>query len=94
MDIKIIKSNDIKKIFNMKEAIKASKDALELYSKGGSEIPLRVSIDVPKEDAKSLYMPGIVEGEEALGLKIVSTYPNNLSKGLETIYSMMVMKNA
>lgn len=94
MDIIILKENDIKEVFTMKDAIRACKDALELYSKGESNIPLRVNIDVKEENGQSLYMPGYVAGAEALGVKIVSTYPDNRKIGLETISSMMVMKNA
>lgn len=93
MRVKILKENHIKKVFNMKDAIKTSKDALKLYSKGASDIPPRVSIEVPNENAQSLYMPGFVEKEDALGLKIVSSYPKNIGKGLDTISSMMIMKN-
>lgn len=94
MDIIILKEKDIKKIFNMKDAIKAVKDALELYSKGDSHIPLRINIDIPKEKGESLYMPGYVEGADALGVKIVSMYPENPEKGLEAIYSTMVLKDS
>nr|WP_300004118.1 ornithine cyclodeaminase family protein [Tissierella sp.] len=94
MNIIILKESDIKEIFSMKDAIKASKDALELYSKGESDIPLRVNIDVPEENGQSLYMPGYVSGARALGVKIVSTYPDNSKIGLETISSMMVMKDS
>lgn len=94
MDIIVLKEKDIKNIFNMKDAIKAVKDALELYSKGDSNIPLRINIDIPKEKGQSLYMPGYVEEADALGVKIVSMYPENPEKGLEAIYSTMVLKDS
>lgn len=92
MEIVILKEKDIKKIYNMKDAINASKDALKLYSKGSTDIPLRVNINVD-EDSESMYMPGYVKDEEALGIKLVSTYPKNLEIGLDTISSMMILKN-
>lgn len=93
MKIIVLKEEDIKQIFTMKDAIKASKDALELYSKGNSDIPLRTNIDIEKESGQSLYMPGYVSGVDALGVKIVSVYTDNVKKGLDSISSMMLLKN-
>lgn len=93
MKIIVLKKDHIKKVFSMKEAIQASKDALEYYSKGESNIPLRINIDVPEENGQSLYMPGYVSPAKALGLKIVSVYPDNIEKGLDSISSTMVLKD-
>ncbi|MGO1528504.1 MAG: ornithine cyclodeaminase family protein [Senegalia sp. (in: firmicutes)] len=93
MEILILKKKDIEEVYSMKDAIGASKDALELYSKGESDIPLRINLNVSKEEGQSLYMPGYVRGADALGLKLVSVYPNNNKKGLDSISSTMVLKN-
>lgn len=93
MDILVLNKNDIKKVFAMENAIRASKDALEFYSRGKTYIPLRINIDISEKKGQSLYMPGYVPEVGALGLKIVSTYPENVAIGLDTISSMMVMKN-
>ncbi|HLR20740.1 MAG TPA: ornithine cyclodeaminase family protein [Tissierellaceae bacterium] len=92
MKIVVLKKKNIQDIFSMKDAINASKDALSLYSKGDADIPLRVNISVDK-DSESIYMPGYVPGAEALGIKLVSTYPKNIEIGLDTISSMMILKN-
>lgn len=94
MKIIVLKQKDIDSVFSMKDAIQAAKDALELYSKGDSNIPLRINIDIPKEKGQSLYMPGYVEGADALGVKIVSMYPKNVEKGLDSISSTMVLKDS
>ena len=93
MKIIVVKEEDIKEIFTMDDAIEASKEALELYSKGFTNIPLRTNLDIEEEKGQSLYMPGYVSGVNALGVKLVSVYPENLNKGLESISSMMVLKN-
>lgn len=93
MKIVILRQKDIDSVFSMKDAIKASKDALELYSRGESNIPLRINIDIAKENGQSLYMPGYVAGASALGIKIVSVYPDNVERGLDSISSTMVLKN-
>lgn len=91
MDITILRQDDIEEIFSMKEAIKASKDALEIYSKGKSDVPLRTVLDIKNQDAESIYMPGYAEGAKALGVKIVSVFPNNINKGLNTVPATMIL---
>lgn len=93
MDIRVLKQDDIEKVFSMKDAIKASKDALEIYSKGESDIPLRTILDVKSQDAESIYMPGYAKGADALGVKIVSVFPNNKEKGLNTVPATMILVN-
>lgn len=93
MTILILKENDIKNIFSMTDAIQASKDALESYSKQESDTPLRTNIDIPEQEGQSLYMPGYVPASNALGIKIVSSYPNNIEKGLNSIPATMVLLN-
>lgn len=91
MDITVLKQKDVDKVFTMKEAIQACKDALEIYSKGGSDIPLRTILDVKNQDAESIYMPGYAKDADALGIKIVSVFPNNNKKGLNTVPSTMIL---
>lgn len=93
MKIVVLKQNDMKSVFSMKDAIQADKDALELYSLGKSNVPLRVNIDVPEFEGQSLYMPGYAAGAKALGVKIVSVYPKNIEKGLTSVPATMVLVN-
>ncbi len=94
MNIKVLKNKDMKQVFSMKDAIQADKDALELYSAGLSEVPLRINLDIPEHEGQSLYMPGYVGGAHALGVKIVSVYPKNIEKGLTSVPATMVLINS
>lgn len=89
--ISILRKEDIDNVFSMKDAIKASKDALEIYSKGESDIPLRTVLDIAEQEAESIYMPGYAAGAKALGVKIVSVFPKNNEKGLNTVPATMVL---
>lgn len=93
MKIVVLSEEDIKKVFTMEDAIQADKDALEIYSKGESVIPLRTKLDVPKEEGQSLYMTGYAAAASALGVKIVSVYPHNIEKGLTSVPATMVLVN-
>jgi len=90
-----LSANDIKKIFSMRDAIDADKEALSLYSAGKADIPLRTNIDIPEQNGQSLYMPGYVSGDKpALALKIVSVYPDNINKNLPSVPATMVALDA
>ncbi len=94
MDLLILKADDIAKIITMKEVIEADKEALKIYSDGGANIPLRSNLDVKKYDGQSLYMPGYAQNANALGIKIVSVYPNNVQKNLPVVPASMLLLDA
>lgn len=90
----ILSKENIEACFNMKEAVRATKEAMKIYSKGQTIVPLRVNLPVAEENGQSLYMPAYAVGEEGcLGVKIVSSYPDNMAKGLPTIPATMVVLN-
>lgn len=93
MKIVVLKQDDMKNVFSMKDAIQADKDALKLYSLGKSVVPLRTNINVPEFEGQSLYMPGYVADANALGVKIVSVYPKNIEKGLTGVPATMMLVN-
>ncbi|MGT2832165.1 ornithine cyclodeaminase family protein [Streptococcus halotolerans] len=87
----ILTKQDIQECFSMKDAILAAKEASQLYSSGKAVVPLRTNLDVKHFQGQSLYMPAVTEGNQnALGVKIVSVYPNNIEKGLPSVPATMV----
>lgn len=91
----LLTKEDMQKVFTMEEAIEAVKEALRLSSEGKSTVPLRTNIDIPEYNGQSLYMPAYVESQNpALGMKIISTYPDNIKKGLPTSPATMIMIDA
>ncbi|HWR60342.1 MAG TPA: ornithine cyclodeaminase family protein [Clostridia bacterium] len=94
MKILVLNQQDMKNVFMMKDAIQADKDALELYSLGKTQVPLRVNLNIQKYEGQSLYMPGYAADANALGVKIVSVYPKNIEKGLTSVPATMVLINS
>ena len=90
MQIRVLNESDIKKVMDMKAAIEATKNALKAYSSGGADIPLRANLDVAEHNGQSLYMYGYVPSQSALGVKIVSVYPDNIAKNLTSVPATMV----
>ncbi|MDR2834136.1 MAG: ornithine cyclodeaminase family protein, partial [Streptococcaceae bacterium] len=79
--MRILKKEDIQKVFTMKEAVAADKEAFRLYSENKSVVPLRTNIQ-GQNKGNMLFMPGYVEELSTAGIKIVSVYPENPQKGL------------
>lgn len=94
MKILVLNEKDMRAVLTMEDAIKADKDALSLYSAGESNIPLRANLDVPEHNGQSLYMYGYAAKANALGVKIVSTYPDNIDKGIPSVPATMVLLNS
>ena len=94
MKILVLNEADMRHVLSMKDAVQADKDALKLYSEGKSNIPLRANLDVPEQEGQSLYMYGYAAPAHALGVKIVSVYPKNIEKGLNSVPATMVLVNS
>jgi ornithine cyclodeaminase len=87
----VLTKNDIKSIFSMHEAIQASIRALCLYSSGKSTVPLRINIDVPKEQGQCLFMPAYIDDLNTAGVKIVSIFPNNIALNKPSVPAQMLL---
>ena len=94
MNILILREADIRRACTMPEAIDAACEALRLYSAGVCDIPLRTTIAVPEGPGSSLYMYGYAAPAGALGVKIVSSFPENAKRGLPSTPSTMVLLDA
>ena len=93
-EILVIKESDISSIITMSDIILADKEALSIYSNNQSIIPLRTNIKIPEFEGQCLFMSGYAAPAKALGVKIVSVYPNNINKNLTSVPATMVLVNA
>lgn len=91
MEILILNTEEMKEVIDIKDAIEANKLALKAYSAGEADIPLRTNLDIKKFNGQSLYMPGYLENEHALGVKVVSVYPDNIKKNKSSVPSIMLL---
>ena len=93
-DIIVLKESDISSIITMSDIISADKEALSIYSSKQSIIPLRTNIDIPQYNGQCLFMNGYASPAKALGVKIVSVYPNNINKNITSVPATMILVNA
>ena len=93
-EILILKESDISSIITMSDIIEADREALSIYSSNKSNIPLRSNLDIPEYNGQCLFMNGYAAPVKALGVKIVSVYPENINKNITSVPATMVLVDA
>ena len=93
-EILILKESDMSSMISMSDIIEADKEALSIYSSQKSNIPLRSNLDIPEYKGQCLFMNGYAAPAKALGVKIVSVYPENINKNLTSVPATMVLVDA
>ncbi|MBR0140492.1 MAG: ornithine cyclodeaminase family protein [Firmicutes bacterium] len=78
----LLSRDDIDKVFSMKEAVEAVKDAFVMVSEKKCEAPLRTMIQAPKRNGAFLFMPAYSRELDAASLKCINQFPGNIDKGL------------
>ncbi|HEV3460598.1 MAG TPA: ornithine cyclodeaminase family protein [Candidatus Dormibacteraeota bacterium] len=88
MEVLVLNGEQVAQLMPMPECIKVMRDALAALARGEALVPLRTVMRVPGVSGFLGLMPGYIsprEGREgALGLKAVSVFPGNASRGIDT----------
>lgn len=93
--MRILSGDDVRRAVPMRAAIDAVAAAFAQLSTGQATVPLREVLAQPQRDARTLIMPAYLSGSEALGLKVVSVFPQNEARhGLPTIHALIVLLDA
>jgi ornithine cyclodeaminase len=87
----LLSRQDIETVLTMEDAIAAVDKSYQHYSAGKTTIPVRTAVEITEKHGVGLFMPGYSPDLGAYGLKIVSVFSDNLSKGLPTISALMVL---
>lgn len=93
MECMVLSQADVKQCIDMQQAIAAMESAFKQYHHGQVELPLRTSVSIKEEEALTLTMPAYLSGEKALGLKVVSVFPNNLARNKAVINGAILLLN-
>jgi ornithine cyclodeaminase len=88
MDVLVLNGEQVAQLLPMPECIKVMRDALAALARGEALVPLRTVMRVPGVSGFLGLMTGYIsprDGQEgALGLKAVSVFPGNASRGIDT----------
>lgn len=58
----LLSKADIKKVFTMKDAVEADKEAFRLVVEGKCDAPIRTNIQAPKHEGSFLFYAGLCGG--------------------------------
>ena len=94
MSLQLLSLDDVKKSITMSQAIKAMERAFTQLARRQAQVPLRTGISIESELALTLTMPAYLAEDEALGLKVVSIFPNNIGKNKPTITGFIMLLDA
>ncbi len=92
--ILFLSAKDVEKAISMKETIAAMRNAFLQLAKGEAVVPLRSSIDMPKENAGALFMPAYLPDISKISLKTVTINKDNPDWGLPMIQAMVMIFDA
>ncbi len=91
MSLKILTQKELRECINMKQAIVAMEEAFKEYYAGAAVLPLRTPVSITEEDALTLTMPAYLGKQQALGLKVVSIFPNNIKQNKPSINGLILL---
>lgn len=93
MGFMVLSQRDVQQCINMHQAITLIEAAFKEYHLQQAILPLRTPVVIEKENALMLTMPAYLVQQNALGLKIISVFPNNATKGKAVINGAMLIIN-
>ena len=91
--MRFLDAQSVREGLPMARAIEAMARAFAAYSAGQVEMPLRLRLPVPPQEAVVLHMPAFLHDPhgQALGVKVVSVFPHNPARGHPLIYASVLM---
>ncbi len=91
----LLTRQDVETLLPMSEAMAAVEEAFRQLALGQAVMPLRSAIRVPAHNGLHLTMPAYIGGEQdALGLKVVSVYPDNPARyNLPTVIATVLLND-
>lgn len=89
----VLSHDDVAHLLPMKEAIEVVEAVMKQVSRGGATLPLRSVTPVGGNNRMGL-MPGAIADPACFGVKMVSLFPDNPSRGLSSHRGAMVLFEA
>ncbi len=89
----VLSDQDIAKLLTMREAIEAVEGAFTQLRHGKVVMPTRSTIMLPKYNGSISFMPSYLIESGAQATKIISIYPDNPKKGLQTTAAWIIVND-
>jgi ornithine cyclodeaminase/alanine dehydrogenase-like protein (mu-crystallin family) len=77
----------------MADVVEAVEHGFGEYKKGRCFVPVRMPVQIEREEGVFLFMPAYLEGEPSFGTKMISVFPGNLKYGLSTLQAIYILND-
>jgi ornithine cyclodeaminase/alanine dehydrogenase len=90
----ILSESEIQSLIEIDELTAALEQAHIQYSTGDAVMPVRLVVPLPQIEGRITSMPGYLDRDKALGMKVVTFFPNNPKRSLPTILATIMLFSA
>lgn len=89
----VLSGREVQQCIDMRQAITIMEAVFKEHYLRQTVFPLRTPLAIENENALMLTMPAFLSQQKALGLKVISVFPNNLTKNKAVINGVMLLLN-
>jgi len=89
----ILNKKDLETLLTMEEVLEALETGFREVKEGRCVVPVRVHLGVEEFQGQFLFMPAYLPRLKQSGTKIVSVFPQNISKGKPTIFATYLLSD-
>lgn len=91
--MRLLSRSDVEKLITMKETLELMKDVFFDVTRNAVILPERTVIELANKTDAVLFMPAYIPRTGAIGIKIVSIFLGNVSKGIPTTTAQILLNN-
>jgi alanine dehydrogenase len=90
----LLSEKQVQSLIDIDELIRALEQAHVQYSTGKAVMPVRLVVPLPQIDGRITSMPGYLNEDKALGMKVVTYFHNNPQQNLPAILATIMLFSA
>ncbi len=90
----VLSEEQVRSLTDVEELISALEQAHIQYSTGKAVMPVRLVVSLPQIHGRITSMPGYLNEDKALGMKVVTYFQNNSEQNLPAILANVMLFNA
>lgn len=90
----LLSEREVQSLIDIDELITALEQAHIQYSTGKAVMPVRLVVPLPQIQGRITSMPGYLDQDHSLGMKVVTYFQNNEKQGLPAILATIMLFSA
>jgi alanine dehydrogenase len=94
MKVLVVNQSEVKRLLPMRECISVMAQALQALARGEVQMPLRQVTWLADKKAALASMPAYMPALGAMGVKVITVFPDNLAAGLDSHQGVVLLFEA